>query len=67
MNAHQVQLEEVVGVMNQEMSAVKELLERLFVPQALATMLLKSDALTSKLLRPPRAVKQPQGIARTLS
>ena len=37
MNAHQVQLEEAVGMMSQEMSTIKELLERLFVPQAPAT------------------------------
>ena len=37
MNDHQVQLEEAIGVMSQEMSTIKELLERLFVPQAPAT------------------------------
>ena len=37
MNARQVQLEEVVGVMSQEMSTIKELLERLFNLQAPAT------------------------------
>ena len=37
MNAHQVQLEEAVGVMSQEIGTIKELLERLFVPQAPAT------------------------------
>ena len=37
MNAHQVQLEEAVGVMSQEIGTIKELLKRLFVPQALAT------------------------------
>ena len=37
MNAHQVQLEEVVGVMSQEMNTIKELLERLLIPQAPAT------------------------------
>ena len=31
MNAHQVQLEEAIGMMSQEMSTIKELLERLFV------------------------------------
>ena len=33
-NHHQAQLEEVVRAMSQEMSTIKELLERLFVPQA---------------------------------
>ena len=37
MNARQVQLEETIGMMSQEMSTIKELLERLFVPQAPAT------------------------------
>ena len=37
MNARKVQLEEAVGVMSQEMSTIKELLKRLFVPQAPAT------------------------------
>ena len=37
MNAHQVQLEEAVGVMSQEISTIKELLKRLFVPQAPVT------------------------------
>ena len=32
MNAHQVQLEEAVGVMSQKIGTIKELLERLFVP-----------------------------------
>ena len=36
MNANQVQLEEAVGMMSQEMSTIKELLER-FIPQAPAT------------------------------
>ena len=36
-NACQVQLEEAVGVMNQEMSTIKEFLERLFVPKAPVT------------------------------
>ena len=38
MNARQVQLEEAVGVMSQEIGMIKELLERLLVPQALTTM-----------------------------
>ena len=38
MNARQVQLEEAIGVMSQEMSTIKELLKRLFVPHAPATM-----------------------------
>ena len=38
MNARQVQLEEVVGVLSQEIGTIKELLKRLFVPQAPATM-----------------------------
>ena len=37
MNARQVQLEEAVRMMSQEMSTIKELLERLFVPQVPAT------------------------------
>ena len=37
MNARQVQLEEAVEVMSQEIGAIKQLLERLFVPPALAT------------------------------
>ena len=37
MNARQVQLEEAVGVMSQEIGTIKELLERLFVPQAPTT------------------------------
>ena len=36
-NHGQVQLEEAVGAMSQEMSTIKEFLERLFVPQALMT------------------------------
>ena len=36
-NVHQVQLEEALGVMSQEMSTIKELLKKLFVPQAPAT------------------------------
>ena len=38
MNVLQVQLEEAVGVMSQEIGTIKELLERLFVPQAPATI-----------------------------
>ena len=38
MNDRQVQLEETVGMMGQEMSTIKELLERLFVPPVPATM-----------------------------
>ena len=34
MNACQVQLEEAVGVMSQKIGKIKELLKRLFVPQA---------------------------------
>ena len=34
MNTHQVQLEEAIGVMSQEISMIKELLEKLFIPQA---------------------------------
>ena len=34
MTNHQEQLEEVVGVMRQEIGMIKQLLERLFVPQA---------------------------------
>ena len=71
MNAHQVQLEEAVGMMSQEIGMIKELLERLFVPQAPATTkgdnIVKSSALSSKLLRPPRMAKWPQGVARTPS
>ena len=37
MNARQVQLKEAIGVMSQEIGTTKELLERLFVPQALMT------------------------------
>ena len=37
MNAHQVQLEEAIGMISQEIGTIKELLERLFVPQAPAT------------------------------
>ena len=37
MNARQVQLEEAVGVMSQEIGTIKELLERLFVPQTPVT------------------------------
>ena len=33
-NNRQAQLEEAVGAMSQEMSTIKELLKRLFVPQA---------------------------------
>ena len=33
----QAQLEEALGAMSQEMSTIKELLERLLVPQALMT------------------------------
>ena len=36
-NNRQAQLEEDVGAMSQEMSTIKELLERLFVPQAQKT------------------------------
>ena len=36
-NNRQVQLEEAVGPMSLEMSTIKELLERLFLPQALTT------------------------------
>ena len=36
-NHRQAQLEEALGVMSQEMSTIKELLERLFVPQAPTT------------------------------
>ena len=35
MNNHQTQLEEAIGMMSQEIGTIKELLERLFVPQAL--------------------------------
>ena len=38
MNVLQVQLEEAVGVMSQEIGTIKELLEKLFVPQAPTTM-----------------------------
>ena len=38
MNNCQVQLEEAVGMMSQEISTIKELLKRLFVPQAPTTM-----------------------------
>ena len=37
MNNHQAQLEEVVGGMIQEIGTIKELLERLFIPQAPTT------------------------------
>ena len=37
MNARQVQLEDAIGVMSQEIGTIKELLKRLFVPQAPAT------------------------------
>ena len=37
MNTHQVQLEEAIGMMSQEMSTIKEMLERLFIPQVPAT------------------------------
>ena len=36
-NNRQAQLEEAVGAMSQEMSTIKELLEKLFAPQALTT------------------------------
>ena len=36
-NNRQAQLEEAVGAMSQEMSTIKELLKRLFVPQAPTT------------------------------
>ena len=38
MNARQVQLKEAVGVMSQEIGTIKELLKRLFVPEAPMTM-----------------------------
>ena len=38
MNNRQTQLEEAVGMMNQEINTIKELLERLFVPQAPTTI-----------------------------
>ena len=37
MNNHQAQLEEVVGVMSQEISIIKQLLERLLVSPAPTT------------------------------
>ena len=37
MNNRQTQLEEAVGMMSQEIGTIKELLERLFVPQAPTT------------------------------
>ena len=37
MNVRQAQLEEAIGMMSQEMSTIKELLERLFIPQVPAT------------------------------
>ena len=71
MNSRQAQLEEAVGVMSQDIGTIKELLERLLVPKSRQQQgvisLLKSDALSSKLLRPPHVVKWPQGIARTRS
>ena len=41
MNVYQAQLEEAVGIMSQEMSTIKELFERLFIPQVPAAV--KSD------------------------
>ena len=37
MSAHQMQLEEAVGVMSQEIGMINELLKRLFIPQAPTT------------------------------
>ena len=58
-------------MMSQKMSTIKGLLERLFAPQAPTrrgvALLLKSDVLSIKLLRPPHVVKWPQGIAPTRS
>ena len=37
MNNHQTQLEEAIGMTSQEIGSIKELLQRLFVPQAPTT------------------------------
>ena len=45
-NNCQAQLEEAIGAMSQEMSTIKEFLERLFVPQA--TMITRGDVVVEE-------------------
>ena len=55
MNNHQAQLEEAVGMMSQEIGTIKELLKRLFVPQASTTT--RGDDAVEELCAEQQATK----------
>ena len=61
----QMQLEETVGVMSQEIGIIKQLLDKLVLPepqqQPGVKPLLKGGVLSSKPLKLPHVVMRPQG------